>query len=166
MIVRALKYGRLPHYEWETTLIERRGEAFLCRGEVGRRFTHHTRGFEIQSDTPSVEFFSLAEWFTVSATVDDGAITHYYCNIAEPAEFAEDVLSFIDLDVDLVRNRQGQWLVVDEDELAQNAVRFGYPPGLVARAQVELEHLRARVAAGRFPFDGTLDRYAAKGGNP
>jgi len=160
LIVRALKYGRLPHYEWETTLLERRGDV-LCRGELGRRFTHHTRGFEIHDSTPAVEFFSLSQWFTVSANVRDVAITDYYCNIAEPAQFADDVLTFVDLDLDLVRRGAGEWHVVDEEELAHNAARFGYPPDLVMRARVEMQRLRARITARRFPFDGTLDRRAA-----
>ena len=121
--------------------------------------THHTKQRTFTVEGWSVEFFSLREWFTISIDLLEGQVAQYYCNIAEPAQIAGATLSFVDLDLDLIRRSGKEWEVLDEDELEANALRFGYPEALVLRARAELEGLRARVRSRGFPFDGTLDPY-------
>ncbi|UUZ92914.1 DUF402 domain-containing protein [Paenibacillus sp. P25] len=87
-----------------------------------------------------------------------GEIRQYYCNINEPAVLKDSLVSFVDLDLDLVY-RGGEWKVVDEDEFEANRVKFRYPDELAKRARLELERLQLRVKEGRFPFDGTLNRF-------
>ncbi len=131
----------------------------VCLGEPGRILTHHTKGQTFAASDWALEFFSPQEWFTISIDVRDGRIHQYYCNIAEPARLVGETLSFVDLDLDLVRRPGKGWEVVDEDELETNAQRFGYPPALAIRARAELEELRRRIRSRDFPFDGTLRPY-------
>lgn len=157
--VRALKYGNRPHYEWTTNVLARHPDFLVCWGKPGRTLTHHTKQRTFTVEGWSVEFFSLREWFTVSLDLLQGQVAQYYCNIAKPAQIAGATLSFVDLDLDLVRRPGKEWEVLDEDELKANALRLGYPEALVLRARAELEGLRARVRFRGFPFDGTLDPY-------
>jgi len=149
----------VPHYEWTAAVVSQGDGCVICHGAPGRRLIHHTKGRVFIADTWSVEFYSFSEWFTVSVDVDVDGVLQRYCNIAEPARLDGDVLSFVDLDLDLVWRRGSGWQVVDEDEFAVNAARFTYPPPLVAAARTALEGLRARVEGKGFPFDGTLDRW-------
>ncbi len=121
--------------------------------------THHTKQRTFTVEGWSVEFFSLRQWFTISVDLLEGQLPQYYCNIAEPAQIAGATLSFVDLDLDLVRRPGKEWEVLDEDEFEANALRFGYPEALVLRARAELEGLRERVRSRGFPLDGTLDPY-------
>ncbi|TYP70542.1 DUF402 domain-containing protein [Paenibacillus methanolicus] len=161
MTVRAFKYGARPHYEWETTLLERGDAHVFVLSALGRRLRHFTKNAVFTIDRWTVEYFAADCWFTVSADVVDGRIVHYYCNVNEPARISEDEVSFVDLDLDLL-GADGLWRVVDEDEFAQNSVAFGYPEALIARVREELAALRRRIEEGGFPFDGTLERLAAK----
>lgn len=157
-----MKYGDRPHYEWVTNVLVRRPTFVICYGPPGRPLLHYTKQKTFVADNWSVEFFSTEEWFTVSIDIVAGEIRQHYCNIAEPARLVDGVLSFVDLDLDLVRRTGNDWMVVDEDDLERNASRFGYPASLVATARMELAQLRARIDNCGFPFDGTLEPYVAK----
>ncbi|MBB3112544.1 hypothetical protein FHS18_004645 [Paenibacillus phyllosphaerae] len=159
--IQALKYGDRLHYEWETQLLERTDTHVFVLAERGRKLHHYTKQKVFTIDRWTIEFFSSAYWFTVSADVRDGNIVHYYCNINEPAIIAENAVSFVDLDLDLL-GEDGQWRVVDEDEFERHSIAFGYPEALIARARSELAGLQLRIAQRRFPFDGTLERLAAQ----
>jgi len=159
--IRALKYGDKPHYEWETLLLAESNEHMFVLGEYGRKLNHYTKQKEFTMEAWTIEFFSFVSWFTVSANIVDGQIEQYYCNINQPATLQGSTVSFVDLDLDYVQ-RKGEWLVVDEDEFASNAVQFGYPEELIKRARQELESLKERVRDHLFPFDGTIETFISR----
>ncbi|MFE5318589.1 DUF402 domain-containing protein [Paenibacillus sp. NPDC056579] len=158
LTIQSLKYGDRLHYEWNTRLLERTGEHLFVLSEAGRQLKHYTRGKTFTMNNWTIEFFSFHSWFTVSAEVINGQIKQYYCNINQPAKANGDVVSFVDLDLDLIY-RNGEWKVVDEDEFALHSVQLGYPDELIRRAREELESLQRRIAAEQFPFDGTIERF-------
>ncbi|MNI67361.1 hypothetical protein D3C73_1229880 [compost metagenome] len=156
--IQALKYGDRLHYEWNTTLLEQTDTHIFVLGEYGRKLNHYTKDKVFTVDNWTIEFFSFDSWFTVSADVIDGEIKQYYCNINQPAQINGHVVSFVDLDLDLIY-RNDQWMVVDEDEFASNAVKFGYSNELIQRAVTELEDLQERISKKQFPFDGAMERF-------
>lgn len=104
----------------------------------------------------SLEFFSLNEGFTVAVEIENREIISYYCNIAMPSVFKNNHLSFVDLDLDLVKRKHDDWEVVDEDEFEINSSIYNYPPELKESANQSLEELKRRINRREFPFDGTL----------
>ena len=58
--------------------------------------------------------------------------------IAQPADIQGRLLLFMDLDLDLVRNRGEEWKVINKDDFVNNSIRFGYPQALTAKARTEL----------------------------
>ena len=63
-----------------------------------------------------------------------------------------DVVSAIDLDLDVVRLRDGTVQVLDEDEFAEHQVRYSYPAEVVAQARATTGYLVARLTDGKEPF--------------
>ena len=59
----------------------------------------------------------------------------------------------VDLDLDVVRDRDGTVAVLDEDEFADHQVRFGYPAEFVERAQSTADHLVDALTNRIEPFD-------------
>jgi len=157
--IKALKYGNRPHYEWQSLLLEQTDTHLFVLSERGRALQHHTKNAVFTIDNWSIEFFPFNAWFTVSADIKDGQINQYYCNINQPAtELAKGTVAFVDLDLDLIC-RDGIWSIVDEDELADNAVAFNYPEPLVARVWEEMRSLQERIAQRQFPFDGSIEQW-------
>jgi uncharacterized protein len=59
-----------------------------------------------------------------------------YVDIVYPAAWTSDVcLRVIDLDLDVIRLRDGRVVLDDEDEFAKHSVSLGYPPAVVAAAR-------------------------------
>ncbi|WP_256757961.1 DUF402 domain-containing protein [Cohnella sp. WQ 127256] len=159
--IQALKYGNHRHYEWNTTLLEKTEGYVFVLGHYGRELQHYTKGKIFTIDNWTIEFFSFDSWFTVSADIVDGRITQYYCNICKPAQMDGSTVSFVDLDIDLIY-KNGEWIVVDEDEFAVHSIKFSYPSDLIDRVWQELRGLQQLIARKGFPFDGAIEKHMAK----
>ena len=91
----------------------------------------------------------------------DGRLRHWYVNVATPATWDDGVLRFVDLDVDVILRASGEIVVLDEDELAEHRVRFGYPDALVEHVHATAREIRAAMAARTYPFDDALTGWLA-----
>ncbi|THF72616.1 DUF402 domain-containing protein [Cohnella fermenti] len=156
--IRALKYGNLPHYEWDAEVLKTTDDYVLAKCERGRALTHHTKGKTFIMNHSSLELFSLNHGYTVAFEIRDGRMASIYCNVALPSIVDGRGLSFVDLDLDLLYDGE-KWAVVDEDEFEDNRRKYGYPEELVAYALDSLQELRRRADRREFPFNGELDEY-------
>jgi uncharacterized protein len=64
------------------------------------------------------------------------------------------VLRAVDLDLDVVRGRDGGVVIDDEDEFAEHRVTLGYPAEVASGAEQSCAAVRAAMTAGRAPYDG------------
>ncbi|MBB6635780.1 DUF402 domain-containing protein [Cohnella thailandensis] len=156
--IKALKYGNIPHYEWDAQEVKTTGDYVLVKSERGRALTHHTKKKTFVMNHSSLELFSLTHGFTVSFEIREGRMASVYCNVALPSVLIGGELSFVDLDLDLLFDGE-RWFVVDEEEFEENRRKYAYPDSLVEYAIEALRELRQRVEECRFPFNGELDDY-------
>jgi uncharacterized protein len=73
-----------------------------------------------------------------------------------------DVVHAVDLDLDVVRWRDGTVEVLDEDEFADHQVRYGYPAEVIAQALATTGELVAQVTAAVEPFGAVGDARLAE----
>lgn len=156
--VQVKKYDGSLHYEWTSRLIDDNDERILLYAGPGRTLQHYTRQACYTYHSHSLECFMRQDGFTVQLDLEtDGSIRHY-CNIGLVPRQNGAVIEFIDLDLDLVAEREGDWRLVDEDEFVANQVRFGYPDDVVTHVWNTIEDVNRRIDLGKFPFDGSLER--------
>ena len=84
-----------------------------------------------------------------------------YVDITTPPTWDDATLRCIDLDLDVIRRVDGSVFVDDEDEFAEHRVSLEYPEEVAAAAELSCARIRADVAAGRPPYDGSHDRWFA-----
>jgi predicted RNA-binding protein associated with RNAse of E/G family len=105
-----------------------------------------------------IEFFFADRWynvFEIHAGADD-RLKGWYCNIARPGVFADDILSAVDLALDLFVYPDGRTLTLDQDEFdALNLQRDD--PEAWRRSLAAVDELETMVAARRAPFDAIPD---------
>lgn len=67
-----------------------------------------------------VEYYYTDRWYNIFAIYDrdDGQIKGWYCNIGKPAVIEDEVVSYVDLALDLWVSADGTQTVLDEDEFA------------------------------------------------
>jgi predicted RNA-binding protein associated with RNAse of E/G family len=68
-----------------------------------------------------IETYYTNRWYNIFEihTREDGQLRGWYCNIGKPAEFDGQVLSYIDLALDLLVFPDGRQVILDEDEFAE-----------------------------------------------
>jgi protein associated with RNAse G/E len=107
------------------------------------------------SRVPAVSFFIPGEWFNVVALLETSGI-RYYCNIASPPYMHNDVLTYIDYDLDVIRLPDGTTHVVDRDEYEAHRALYQYPAVVEEKAAAGLEALKKRIRDKKSPFDDEI----------
>ena len=121
----------------------------LQRG--GEAAKHETDGF--------VMLVPRADSWTAIWNVDDDP--EVYVDVTTLPEWSRDSVAAVDLDLDVVRYRDGTVALLDEDEFEEHRLVFGYPP-TVADAAVATAHSLLDAVAHRVePFDAAPSRWLA-----
>lgn len=107
---------------------------------------------------PAVQLIPPAAYWSL---IFNGANHKYplYVDISTPANWVNDHrVEMIDLDLDVVRRRDGSVKVLDEEEFLDHQVRFDYPDWLVDRARTTAAELVLQVETHVEPF-GRVPEY-------
>lgn len=153
--VRAHKYDGREYRRWQVHYVESVPGGALLDAIFNSFVEGRTPFF---GGDRAVEFFYADRGYNViTGYAPDGTLRAAYCNICTPATFlitpAGPELHFIDLDLDVLVWPDGRCDVTDEDDFAENIVRYGYPEALQRDARDAVEALLAAVRDRRAPFD-------------
>lgn len=108
----------------------------------------------ISSGTISTEYYWLDRWYNVFRFSDSNqTLRNFYCNINQPPSFDGRVLSYIDLDIDVLVAPDFTYRILDVDDFEANARRYAYPDEVQAQARQALEELISLIEARAFPFN-------------
>jgi protein associated with RNAse G/E len=97
------------------------------------------------------------DWWTATFN-DEPQATEIYCDITTPVEVGAELVTMIDLDLDVVRRRDGTLYVDDEDEFAEHQVRYGYPDEVIQAARASCDQLVTAVVTEE-PFLSAYKAY-------
>ncbi|HUC26154.1 MAG TPA: DUF402 domain-containing protein [Streptosporangiaceae bacterium] len=100
-----------------------------------------------------VELIPEGQWWTATFN-GDPARTEIYCDIGTPPRWPSPAeVTMVDLDLDVLRVRADQQVVVvDEDEFAAHQVRYGYPADVISEAERAAAWLLDAISAKTEPF--------------
>lgn len=150
--VRAHKYDGSEHRSWKARVLRQEGPLLVLDATFDREIKHDLLG-TIASGTSSIEYYWLDRWYNVFRFADPkGRLRSYYCNVNVPPEFDGQVLSYIDLDIDILVEPDLTYRVVDLDDFEQNAKLFGYSEDVQKKARQALRRLIELIESRGFPF--------------
>lgn len=151
--INARKYNNLIHRSWNCKLLEESPAHWLFVGEFDSEIRHPKLGI-IRRGTISYEYYWKNKWFNVFRFHEpEGELKFYYCNINMPPKFENNVLDYVDLDIDVLVQRDFTFEILDEDEFNENTVLFNYPKKLKMQVQKSLEELLKIIEMKSFPFN-------------
>lgn len=151
--VHSCKYDGRIHRRWRARLSRREGSLLVLDAVFEEEVNHPLLG-RILTGTESTEYYWEDRWYSIFRFAEPtGELRNFYCNVNLPARFDGRLLSFIDLDMDVLVAPDFSYQVLDEDEFETNAARFGYPPEVHDCAHEALEELITLVRERRFPFN-------------
>jgi uncharacterized protein len=149
--VRSRKYDQSIRRTWTCALTERRDEIIILVGEFDRDIEHPGLG-AISKGTISYEYFWLDRWYNIFRFHEpDGTFRNYYCNVAMPPTFANGVLDYVDLDIDILVWPGNKYQVVDRDDFERNTLKYGYPQEVLQRAEESVNEMIALIEVDGLP---------------
>lgn len=147
------KYDGAEHRRWRAKLLCQENTLLFLDAQFEEEIRHPLLGV-IAAGTVSLEYYWLDRWFNIFRFLEPtGETLNFYCNIIIPPRLQENVLSYIDLDLDILVAPDLSYSILDEDEFIANAERFKYPLEVQRCAQRSLKELIALVESQQFPFN-------------
>jgi uncharacterized protein len=109
---------------------------------------------------PFVQLIPAGVWWTATFN-GDPASNEIYCDVGTPPQWpSPDEVTMVDLDLDVLRLRADQSILLDdEDEFAEHQVRYGYPAEVISNAEAAAAWLLDAVSAKAEPFGAAYRRW-------
>lgn len=144
--------GRL-HRSWQAELLEETADYRLFVGEFSDEIIHSKLGV-IRRGTVSYEYYWKNHWYSVFRFHEpDGELRNFYCNVNQPPTISDYVLDYIDLDIDVLVQKDFSFEVLDLDEFEAHSKLFNYSEILKANVRKSLYTLLKLIRSRQFPFD-------------
>jgi protein associated with RNAse G/E len=147
IVVRVLKYDGAEHRTWPARVVKQVGPLIVLDAVFAEEIQHDLLG-TISSGTTSKEYYWLDRWYNVFR-FSDAERTRFYCNITQPPAFEDSVLSYVDLDIDVLVESDFSYQVLDLDDFEASR----YPEAVKQSAREALDKLVTLVETRSFPFD-------------
>jgi uncharacterized protein len=153
IIVSVRKYDGTEHRRWPARIAKTVGPLLILDAVFDEEIQHDLLG-TIESGTISTEYYWLDRWYNVFRFSDsDQKLKNFYCNVNVPPQFDGRVLSYIDLDIDVLVDPDLTYKILDEDDFEENAKRYPYPEELQEQARAALTDLIKLIETRSFPFN-------------
>ena len=107
---------------------------------------------------PAICFYYPDRWYNVIAMIKDNSII-YYCNIASPCIFDNNILKNIDYDLDIKVFKNKDYIILDQKEYQYHSSLMNYSSKLKYVIENTLEDLKRGIECKILPFD---DKYISK----
>lgn len=151
--INSRKFDQRIHRSWKAELVEETDSLLTFVGRFEDEVNHPELGV-IRRATVSYEFYWLNRGYNIFRFHEpEGDLRNFYCNLNLPPKFENNVLDYVDLDVDVLVWKDFSYRILDVDEFEANAERFGYTPKLRDEIQINLEKVLKMIEQKKFPFD-------------
>ena len=153
IIVQTYKYDGSEHRRWTAGIQRQEGSLLVLDATFDEEINHDLIG-TIVAGTVSTEYYWLDRWFNVFRfSAPDGKLKSYYCNINIPPVLDGQVLSYVDLDIDILVQPDFSYRVLDREDFESNAARFGYSDDVRQNTENALNEVIALIDSRAFPFN-------------
>ena len=151
--VQTYKYDGTEHRRWSAQISRQEDSLLVLDAKFEEEIRHPLLG-TVAPETLSIEYYWLDRWYNVFRFVEPtGELRNFYCNVNVPPVLQNNVLSYIDLDMDVLVAPDFSYSILDEDEFAANAALFNYPAEVLRKSRAALEELIALIEGRAFPFN-------------
>jgi protein associated with RNAse G/E len=153
ILVSVYKYDGREHRRWPARVAKLEGPLLVLDAVFEDEIEHDLLG-TIARGTVSTEYYWLDRWYNVFRFSDgNGQLQNFYCNVNQPPSFDGEVLTYIDLDIDVLVAPDLTYKILDLDDFEANARAYAYPEDVQANAHAALTELTRLIEARAFPFD-------------
>lgn len=158
MQMHCYKHNGKIHRSWDEATILEIGEDYLVCANNKAKVTEND-GRSYYTNEPAIIFFYKNRWYNIIAQLKSHGL-FYYCNIATPYVIDENIIKYIDYDLDLRVFPDGGFRVLDRNEYKYHKKIMHYSDDLDLVLRSELSNLIELKRKDKGPFDKkTIDKY-------
>lgn len=151
LIIHSYKHDGSIHREWDEAVYLGKYEDAYVFGNNKTTVTE-SDGRTWRTSEPAVMYFYPDRWYNIIGQLKKDGI-YYYCNIASPCILEENVLKYIDYDLDLRVFASHAFKVLDRNEYGYHKEKMNYSNELDSILNKELSKLIALARDRKWPFD-------------
>ena len=161
MTIHCYKHNGRIHRIWDEATILDVQDNLLVAANYKTKVTE-SDGHSHKTGEPAIIFFYKKRWFNIIAQLKKKGL-YYYCNIATPYLIDDNIIKYIDYDLDLRVFPDWGYRVLDKNEYNYHKQLMKYPEELDIILKRELDELIDMEKKRQGPFDKTLiDSYKEK----
>ena len=142
--------GKINSISDEAIVLEETEDMLVCANYRAKLIDND--GNSHRTKEPAIIFFYKNNWFNVIAQFKEYGL-FYYCNIASPFLIDENVIKYIDYDLDLRVFPDGGYKILDKNEYKYHKKIMNYSEDLDLIIKKELEKLIDIKKQNIGPFD-------------
>ncbi len=151
ILLRATKYDGSAHWIQPFTVIADDGQMVITQYRA-RTPIFTSRG-EFRSPYDSRVYFWRDRWYNVfRLSKPRNDLSLWYCNVTTPLTVQPGQLNYVDLDLDVTVQPDGDIQLLDCDEFELHQKLYDYPPEITQRAEEAADELMELAREGGFPF--------------
>lgn len=151
LTIHCYKHNGILHQVSEAaTVLEVTSDMLVCANDKAQIVENDGRSYRTRE--VAILFFYKNSWFNVIAQLKNRGL-FYYCNIASPYIIENNILKYIDYDLDLRVFPDGGYKVLDRNEYNWHKRIMKYSNDLQNIIDSELGNLISLKKEGKVPFD-------------
>ena len=159
--IHCYKHNGHLHRQWDEAVLLDVKDDYMVFGN-NKTTVIDSDGKVWHTKEPAIMFFFKDRWFNIIGQLKDYGI-YFYCNIATPFLIDENVIKYIDYDLDLRVFPNGSFKVLDRMEYKFHKKQMHYSNRLDFILRYELGCLIDIVRKKDFPFNKeTIENYLKK----
>jgi len=143
IVVRVLKYDGHERRRWTARIAKENGPLIVLDAVFDEEIQHDLLG-RIALGTISREYYWLDRWYNIFRFNE-----RFYCNVTQPPSFDGSILTYVDLDIDVLVESDFSYKILDLEDFEN----YSYPTDLKKQAREALDELLSLVEARSFPFN-------------
>ena len=156
--IHCYKHDGKLHRTWdEATILDIQDDILVCGNN--KTTVNESDGRIHQTNEPAIIFFYKKRWFNIIGQLKSQGL-FYYCNIATPYLIEDNIIKYIDYDLDLRVFPDGAFKVLDRNEYKYHSKLMNYPKELDEILKRELTELINMKKSKTPPFTKeTIKKY-------
>lgn len=149
--IQCYKHDGTFHRSWDRGLVVENNDDFIMVATKKTKVIE-SNGRRWFTKEPAVTIFSKKEWWNVICMLKNDGIC-YYCNIASPSVLDNELIKYIDYDLDAKLLPNKEIKVLDEKEYAHHKNKYSYSDELDKVLKNQTEKVLEKMKNNEFPFD-------------
>ena len=153
IIINSRKFDGSVNRRWKADLIESNIDFLKFVGIFDEEIVHPHLGV-IRRGTISYEYYWFERWYNIFEFHEpEGNLRNFYCNVNMPPKFENNILDYVDLDIDVLVWKDLSYEVLDLDDFAENSLKYSYSNEVIEKSLTSVKAIEKRIEERQFPFD-------------